>query len=201
MILEEETFKKFGYHPKDLSLHSGRKILSKCDKCGKIREVESRYYRDLCHPCSLKSESFRKKISEIRITRGLAKGKNNPSYGRKGKLAPMYGKSESQSPTWKGGTSFEPYCIKFNNDFKERVRNYFNRCCYVCGKNEIENKQKLDIHHVTYNKDTCCDDSKPLFVPLCRSCHIKTNFDRDYWQEFFTVSLEYLTDGECYIKK
>src|SRR5208337_386546 len=28
-----------------------------------------------------------------------------------------------KSPGWKGGISFEPYCIKFNKEFKERVRN------------------------------------------------------------------------------
>jgi len=25
------------------------------------------------------------------------------------------------NPAWKGGVSFEPYCIQFNNEFKERV--------------------------------------------------------------------------------
>ena len=110
-------------------------------------------------------------------------------------------KNPENHPNWQGGISFEPYCILFNNEFKERVRDYFNRCCYVCGKNEIDNKAKLCVHHVTYNKETCCDDSRPLFVPLCRSCHSITNYEREYWEEFFTISLEYLTNGECYIKK
>lgn len=107
----------------------------------------------------------------------------------------------NKNPNWHGGVSFEPYCIFFNDEFRERVREYFNRCCYVCGKNETENNQRLSVHHVTYNKETCCDDSKPLFVPLCQTCHAKTNFDREYWQEFFTISLNYLTNGECYLKK
>jgi len=201
MILEDETFKKFGYHSKDLSLGSGRKVLSKCKKCGKIREVEYRYYRDLCLPCSRKSKKYRDKISKLRISYGLAKGENNPMFGRTGKNASMFGKSGSKSPTWRGGSSFKPYCIKFNSEFKERVRNYFGRKCYICGKSEEENKQRLDIHHVNYNKKSCCDDSKLMFVPLCRACHARTNFERECWEEFFTVSLEYLTDGECYIRK
>jgi hypothetical protein len=34
MILEEETYKKFGYYPRDLSRRSGKRILAACDKCG-----------------------------------------------------------------------------------------------------------------------------------------------------------------------
>lgn len=117
------------------------------------------------------------------------------SNARKGK----YG--GENHPSWKGGISFEPYCIKFNDEFKDRVRDYFNGCCYVCGIGQSELGQKLDVHHVNYDKMVCCNDVKPLFVPLCRSCHAKTLKDREYWEEFFTVSLEYLTDGECFLAK
>ena len=116
------------------------------------------------------------------------------------------------NPNWRGGISFEPYCEKFDEDLKERVREFFGRCCYICGKSEQEQIdemikngkrpiKKLDVHHVTYNKDTCCDNSKPLFVPLCKSCHNKTLGNREYWEEFFTVSLNYLTDGKCFYSK
>jgi len=30
-------------------------------------------------------------------------------------------------PNWKGGVSFDPYCHKFNNQLKERIRNRDNR--------------------------------------------------------------------------
>lgn len=102
---------------------------------------------------------------------------------------------------WKGGVSFEPYCEKFNNGLRERVRIFFGRCCYVCGIGESELGYKLSVHHVNYDKMVCCNNVKPLFVPLCKSCHAKTQGDREYWEEFFTVSLEYLTDGKCYIPK
>jgi hypothetical protein len=118
-----------------------------------------------------------------------------------GKDNPMYGRTGEKHPNWQGGVSFEPYCFLFNDDLKERVRNFFGRCCYVCGKNEVDNGRKLDVHHVNYNKMVCCNDVKPLFVPLCRSCHSKTLKDRKYWEEFFTVSLNYLTDGKCFLPK
>jgi len=140
------------------------------------------------------SEETKLKMSKAKLNMS-EETKRKMCDARKGKY---YGE---KSPSWKGGVSYDPYCIKFNFDFKERVRNYFGRCCYVCDKNEIDNKAKLSVHHVNYNKDTCCDDSKPLFVPLCHKCHSKTNHDREFWQEFFTASLEFLTDGECYIRK
>lgn len=118
-----------------------------------------------------------------------------------GEKCPLYGLRGEETHNWKGGISFEPYCEKFDKDFKERVRNFFDRKCYVCGMNEIENGRKLDIHHVNYDKMVCCNDVKPLFVPLCKSCHAKTQGDRKYWEEFFTISLEYLTDGKCFLPK
>ncbi len=37
---------------------------------------------------------------------------------------------------WRGGVSFEPYCIKFNREFKERVLEFFGRKCAECGAPE-----------------------------------------------------------------
>lgn len=143
------------------------------------------------------SEESKQLMSEN--TRDMS-GENHPMYGIKN---PEHSKKMSgeNNPNWQGGISFEPYCEKFDNDLKDRVRDFFNGCCYVCGIGQSELGQKLDVHHVNYNKMVCCNDVKPLFVPLCRSCHSKTLKDREYWEEFFTVSLEYLTDGKCFLPK
>lgn len=259
MILEEETFKKYGYHPKNLKVQSNKKILAECNDCGKIRITSKNGYRDLCLSCAHKgkhrSAETKRKISDNHVgmkgkhhsnatkqkmseasKKRLENPENNSMYDKhhsdesKQKISkaakkrfknlqnrPMHGKCHSEetkqkmseiakerfknpenNPMWKGGISFEPYCIKFDNLFRERVREYFNRCCYICGKNEIENEQRLSVHHVLYNKETCCDDSIPLFVPLCRSCHMHTNGNQDFWQEFFEVSLSYLTNNKCF---
>ena len=137
-----------------------------------------------------------KKMSE-KLT-GRTKENNEGIRRMSEKLTKQTGEN---NPNWKGGTSFEPYCEKFDDDLKERVRNFFSRCCYVCGKNEIDNAERLSVHHVNYDKMICCNNIKPLFVPLCHNCHTKTNGDREYWEEFFTISLNYLTQGECFIKK
>ena len=100
---------------------------------------------------------------------------------------------------WKGGISFEPYCVKFNEDFKNRVRAFFGYCCVECGT--PQNGIKLHVHHVNFNKQTCCNDATPLFVPLCKSCHPKTNFDREYWEQHFTSIITNYYKGKCYFTK
>lgn len=225
MILEEETFKKFGYYPKDLKSKSNKRILIKCDKCGIIRESNRENYRDLCLSCAKKekhlSEETKKKISKSNEGRkawnkGIpqseeAKKKNSES--NKDRIFSEDSKqkiSESRigkymgdkCPAWKGGVSFEPYCILFNDEFKERVREYWNRKCVLCNKDEKENGKRLSVHHVTYNKETCCDKSIPLFVPLCLSCHAKTNFDGDYWENVLKCLIyNYNIDGKCFYSK
>jgi predicted DNA-binding protein YlxM (UPF0122 family) len=102
--------------------------------------------------------------------------------------------SGEKNHSWRGGISFEPYCPKFNEAFKESIREKFDRVCFLCPTTEEENSRKLSVHHVNYNKDCLCDDSECEFVPLCTSCHQKTNFNRDYWEETIMEKLEVM---EC----
>lgn len=87
------------------------------------------------------------------------------------------------SPGWKGGVSFEPYCEKFDEPFREYIREKFGRVCFLCPKTEAENGRKLSVHHVNYDKDCLCDDNLTCqFVPLCMSCHGKVNANRKKWE-------------------
>ena len=56
MILEEETFEKFGYYPRDLKAKSNKKILATCDDCGKVRITSKKDYYSLCRSCGRKGE-------------------------------------------------------------------------------------------------------------------------------------------------
>jgi hypothetical protein len=106
----------------------------------------------------------------------------------------------SGAPNWQGGISFEPYCPKFNKEFRERVRAFFGRRCLECGN--IEKKTRHCVHHVNYKKEACCDDSIPLFVILCQSCHAKTSHNnRDHWQQHFTEIINRDYGGKCYFTK
>lgn len=106
----------------------------------------------------------------------------------------------NKSPLWKGGLSFEPYCSKFNNEFRDRVRLFFNHTCQKCNHVWIEGEIKLAVHHVNYRKDSCCaDDVKPLFVPTCsKKCHMATNHNREYWEKYFTNLINEKYGGKCY---
>ena len=125
----------------------------------------------------------------------LEKSRQKMSEARKGRFG------GEKSPTWKGGISFEPYCPKFNKDFKERVRILFDRKCFECNMSEEENGKKLSVHHVNYDKMMCCDDTPPLFVPLCQSCHTKTNNNRVEWEAHFIEKLMAEKNGKCYFTK
>ena len=104
---------------------------------------------------------------------------------------------------WKGGVSFEPYCPKFNNEFKERVKVFFGHTCQLCGHIWQPGEVKLSVHHVNYNKKACCEQQViPLFVPVCSGkCHAKTNHRRAFYETYFTELIMTKYDRKCYLPK
>lgn len=110
------------------------------------------------------SEETKKKI-------GLSNyGESNGMFGRNGEL----------NPTWKGGTSFEPYPITWSFRLRESIRNRDGRKCRVCGV--VENGKRHDVHHIDYNKNNVSHDN---LVTLCHPCHMKTNYNQEPWKAFF----------------
>ena len=107
---------------------------------------------------------------------------------------------------WNEGSSFFPYCPKFNESFKESIRNKFDRKCFICGITEKEMQEdqrrrgkrifKLSVHHVNYNKDCLCDGSDCEFVPLCSHHHTKTNNNREYWESTIMQKLNDLSNND-----
>jgi transcription initiation factor TFIIIB Brf1 subunit/transcription initiation factor TFIIB len=88
------------------------------------------------------------------------------------------------------------YCSKFNRPLKWRVRAFFNFTCVVCGAKE--NGKVHDVHHVLYDKAVLCNEKPRLFVPLCRTCHMKTNYNREEWKEYFEKLIKEKYGGRCY---
>lgn len=89
---------------------------------------------------------------------------------------------------WEDFAINSPYCSKFNDKFKEQIRNLYNRKCFLCGKTEEDNGRKLDVHHVNYNKNCLCG-LVCEFVPLCQCCHGKTQTKRKYWEDLIMCYL------------
>jgi NUMOD3 motif len=137
------------------------------------------------------SQETRDKLSVITTTRNLMQTDET-------RFKKSVSLSGERNPMWKGGVSFEPYCIKFNPRFKERVRKFFNYECVECHKTQHELGRKLDVHHVNYDKMVCCNDVKPLFVSLCRRCNSRANGNRSYWEKHFTSIIHEIHGGRCY---
>jgi hypothetical protein len=150
-----------------------------------------------CHPNSLtalQSEEARINRLEVQQSEEYKQKQRDSHKGDKCHL-------------WKGGVSFEPYCMKFNNGLRERVRIFFGRRCLNCNKEESENKtatgelQKLSVHHITFNKQTCCDNKQVLLAPLYLECRTLADNDRDCTgiNADLTKKIIEQYNGKCYL--
>ena len=82
--------------------------------------------------------------------------------------------------------SEQKYPFEWGEELKDLIRKRDNYICQECGihQDELSDKwhKKLDVHHIDYKKDNCNPDN---LISLCRSCHVQTNFDREYWLDYF----------------
>jgi len=85
------------------------------------------------------------------------------------------------SPSWKGGKSFEPYGREFWA-LRELIRQRDNYTCQLCGVPQIECVRKLDVHHIDYNKK---NTNRNNLIALCQGCNSHVNTNRKYWTEYF----------------
>jgi len=148
-------------------------VLAKCPYCGNIFQVR-----------------------EINLKNG-----NTKSCGCLKKQFLSKRMSGENHPAWKGGISFGKYCPKFNNKIKKEIREKYNNCDYISGlhKNICNNGLNLDVHHIDYDKEQGCNEKKWQLIPLSRSNHTKTNYNREFWNKLFIYALEY--DKEYYNKE
>jgi hypothetical protein len=65
-----------------------------------------------------------------------------------------------------------------------------------------ENGKALAVHHVHYDKKTCCKEGESVgdrkFVALCHSCHSATNNNREFWEDWYTEIINEFYGGQCY---
>lgn len=155
-----------------------------CKWCGtKFKAYLGRLSRDFCTPLC------KDKYTTLHQSRKKGFIHSDKTRMLQSMIAKERFEDKTKHPRWLGGVSFEPYCTKFNKKFKESVRERFGRVCFICGKPESENGRRLDVHHVNYDKNCLCNEIKCEFVPLCMSCHGKTNGKRDENEQFILNKL------------
>ena len=136
------------------------------------------------------SKEHKRKMSEAR------KGKKRPGNPEKWKHSKetkkkmseaMKGKNNKENNwNWQGGKSFEEYGKDWTDDLKESIRKRDNYICQLCGIHQSELGgfyKKLDTHHIDYDKKNL---NPTNLISLCRNCHLKTNYHREYWIKYFT---------------
>jgi len=146
-----------------------------------------------CDP-SLISRLFKKVGIPARTSSEVSKGRIVSEKTREKMSIVREGKGFGpENPNWRGGSAFYPYCYKYNESLKEKIRNQYHRKCFVCGKHEDEQNRRLAVHHVDGNPMQGCDGSGFLLVPLCNSCHGKMQGEKkDFWCWAITFTLSVL---------
>jgi len=116
----------------------------------------------------------RKKISAIHKGKKLSKE-------HKEKLSKMWSKEKCYF--WKGGISFEPYSINWNESLRRSIRERDKYICQLCNKSQGDKTHS--VHHIDYDKQNCDPNN---LITLCCSCNSKVNKNRDYWTQYFNIN-------------
>lgn len=210
MIDENKTCKSIGCKSVNLKNTSRLKICRICDKCGKENWI--RYdsflrakHPDLCQSCwqlgkiisdetRLKQSKNNRRINKDKLMCDEQKLKISKSHTglhwtdeTKIKLSCTLQGIDIKDFT--GFLTDQKYCNLWTEKFRQAIRDHFHNKCYLCDVTKKDNqKRKLSVHHVNYNKNCLCQKTCE-FVPLCISCHTKTNFKRQYYEDLIMCYL------------
>lgn len=162
-----------------------------CDVCKNYFESQRSSHRKYCSKdCYIKSMYGRKNPNAIKAMLkksigSLAFWNRDPIKIEKQRLK-MIGRKRPEhskimlgegNPSWKGGKSFEPYTREWNKILKNKIKTRDNNKCFICGS-----FNRLQVHHIDYDKANCSDKN---LITLCISCHMKTNYRRENWKQYF----------------
>jgi len=89
---------------------------------------------------------------------------------------------KENNPMWNNGSSFEPYSPDWTKSLKKFIRKTDKYTCQYCGKTEEEEKRRLSVHHIDYNKKNCVSSN---LITLCNRCNIRVNQNRAFWTTYF----------------
>ena len=143
----------------------------------KRKETLLKRYGTLVPSGAFKKGRIVSKEERIQISLRM-KGKHYGQEFKKGHILTQ-GKKHPAFNNW---SSREPYGIDFSPELKESIRKKFKRKCIECNQSEEELGYKLSIHHIDLNKQ---NNKENNLIPLCKSCHSQTNFNKINWINYF----------------
>lgn len=183
--IEKMSIAKTGKHPSNETL-----VKLSLVRTGKKHSEETKKKMSLSATGRVFTEEHRRNLSnkvitdEQRKNMSIAQRNKNytPSPETRKKMADSH--RAEKCVFWKGGISKHPYPAGWCKFLKEQIRLRDNHICQFCGKNQGNVKPQLHVHHIDYNKDNLNFNN---LISLCRSCHAKTNTNREYWVNYFNT--------------
>ena len=171
----------------------------KCEKGTIIRFLKLYKIRQKSRS-KLVSNFFKAHPEKVAVKKGT---KRDPKIGKKVSKSKMGFKfseeskkkmSEAQkgekSHMWRGGVSFLPYPPTWTSELEVEIRDRDNHECQNCGMTEEEHLIvygfNLDVHHIDSDKMNC---DKNNLISLCKHCHTRSRFNRDYWIKVYQDKL------------
>ena len=177
-ILSDETKRKIG------KANFGREVSEETRK--KISKIQKGRIKSEAERKNISKGQLRKKIPEEtreKIRKKLTGGK--ASKETREKLSEM--RSGEKHPGWKGGASFIPYCVKFDEKRRRAVREFFSNLCICTG--EPSYIRKLSVHHIYHDKNEGCNGRPFNLVPICIEHHSKELHNEEEYAIYINKTL------------
>ena len=152
-----------------------------CKTCKKeISKWSGKYGKGRCLSCAMK-HLFKNK------TKVPFFGKHHSKETKEKIRKKLKGKKSNLYIHGKGSLPYNP---KFTRSLKHFILERDKFKCQVCDMTQkehlLEYNSSLEVHHIDYDKMNCKENN---LITLCKSCHVRTNYNRDYYYAYFTYMI------------
>lgn len=146
--------------------------------------IEKGWFKKGNKPYNIGKKFSKESIEKMRLAK-LGKKQSQETKDKRSKslighIGYWKGKTGKDSFSWKGGISNWKYTIDWTISLRQSIRERDNYTCQLC--KEKQGDIALSVHHIDYNKENCNPNN---LISLCVRCHLKTNHNRDYWENYF----------------